>query len=80
MHAGALHDLGLDPATAEAEAGRVADQLHAVLTEPVVLGARTVQVRASVGVSVHPDDGAEFGQLLHRADARMYARKHPTAV
>ncbi|MBB3675377.1 diguanylate cyclase (GGDEF)-like protein/PAS domain S-box-containing protein [Modestobacter versicolor] len=72
--------LGLDPATAEAEAGRVADQLHAVLTEPVVLGARTVQVRASVGVSVHPDDGAEFGQLLHRADARMYARKHPTAV
>ncbi|WP_138731742.1 diguanylate cyclase domain-containing protein [Modestobacter excelsi] len=69
--------VGLDPATAPGEAARVADQLQAVLTEPVTLGAGTVQVRASVGVSVHPDDGAEFGPLLHRADARMYARKHP---
>jgi GGDEF domain-containing protein len=57
----------------------VADQLQAVLTEPVLLGTTTVQVRATVGVSVHPDDGAEFGPLLHRADARMYAGKHPSA-
>jgi diguanylate cyclase (GGDEF)-like protein/PAS domain S-box-containing protein len=71
--------VGLDTATAPAEAARVADQLQAVLTEPVLLGTTTVQVRATVGVSVHPDDGAEFGPLLHRADARMYAGKHPSA-
>jgi diguanylate cyclase (GGDEF)-like protein len=71
--------VGLDPATAPAEAARVADQLQAVLTEPVLLGTEQVRVRASVGVSVHPDDGAEFGPLLHRADARMYASKHPAA-
>ncbi|WP_138757958.1 diguanylate cyclase domain-containing protein [Modestobacter altitudinis] len=69
--------VGLDPATAPGEAARVAEQLQSVLTEPVRLGAETVQVQASVGVSVHPDDGAEFGRLLHRADARMYASKHP---
>jgi GGDEF domain-containing protein len=36
-----------------------------------------VQVAASIGVSVYPEDGAEFGPLLHAADARMYAVKHP---
>ncbi|MCZ2814504.1 diguanylate cyclase domain-containing protein [Modestobacter sp. VKM Ac-2984] len=69
--------LGLDPSTALREAGQVAEQLVAAVTEPVVLCTQTVQVRASAGISVHPDDGAEFGPLLHRADARMYAAKHP---
>jgi diguanylate cyclase (GGDEF)-like protein/PAS domain S-box-containing protein len=68
---------GLDPATAQQEAAAVAAQLHAALSEPIPLGTTTVQVQASVGVSVHPEDGAEFGPLLHRADARMYAGKHP---
>jgi diguanylate cyclase (GGDEF)-like protein len=69
--------LGLDPATARREATGVADQLRAALVEPVLLGTTTVQVQVSIGVSVHPEDGAEFGPLLHRADARMYASKHP---
>ncbi|GAA4749502.1 hypothetical protein GCM10023328_35160 [Modestobacter marinus] len=69
--------VGLDPATAAQESARVAAQLQAALTEPVVLCDKTVQVRASVGISVHPEDGAEFGPLLHLADARMYAGKHP---
>ncbi|MCZ2837576.1 diguanylate cyclase domain-containing protein [Modestobacter sp. VKM Ac-2985] len=71
---------GLDPATAAQEAARVAAQLQAAVTAPVQLGSSTVQVQASVGISVHPDDGAEFGPLLHRADARMYAAKHPAGV
>jgi diguanylate cyclase (GGDEF)-like protein/PAS domain S-box-containing protein len=69
--------LGLDQATAPQEAAMVAEQLRAVLTEPVLLGTTAVQVGGSVGVSIHPDDGAEFGALLHQADARMYASKHP---
>ncbi|MCZ2812724.1 diguanylate cyclase [Modestobacter sp. VKM Ac-2979] len=72
--------LGLDPSTALREAGQVAEQLVAAVTEPVVLCTQTVQVQASVGISVHPDDGAEFGPLLHRADARMYAAKHPAGL
>jgi diguanylate cyclase (GGDEF)-like protein/PAS domain S-box-containing protein len=72
--------LGLDPATAQDEAAGVSEQLQAALTEPFRLGTETVQVRASVGVSVHPDDAAEFEPLLHRADARMYASKRPTSA
>jgi diguanylate cyclase (GGDEF)-like protein/PAS domain S-box-containing protein len=72
--------LGLDPATAQQEAEQVAEQLRAALSEPVQLGTEVVRVQASVGVGVHPDDGTEFGPLLHRADARMYARKHPTGT
>ena len=69
----------LDPATARAEAEQVAAALQAALLEPVPLGGTTVQVSASIGASVHPEDGAEFGPLLHTADARMYGTKHPLA-
>ena len=30
---------------------------------------------ASIGVSVYPPDGEDFGRLLHAADLRMYAQK-----
>jgi diguanylate cyclase (GGDEF)-like protein/PAS domain S-box-containing protein len=69
--------LGLDAATARVEAERVADDLRASLTHPVSLAGTEVTVRVSIGVAVHPEDGDEFGPLLHRADARMYAGKHP---
>ncbi|QXG75995.1 diguanylate cyclase [Modestobacter sp. L9-4] len=69
--------LGLDAATARVEAERVADDLRAALTHPVELAGSEVTVRVSIGVAVHPEDGDEFGPLLHRADARMYAGKHP---
>ncbi len=39
-----------------------------------------VAVTASIGVGVYPDDGADFAALLHHADQRMYAGKHPTPV
>jgi diguanylate cyclase (GGDEF)-like protein len=66
---------GLEPDGAAAEARRVADQLAAIVGEPVVLGNREVTVGASVGVAVHPADGVDVAALLHRADADMYARK-----
>ena len=68
---------GLDPATATAEAAGVAASLQAALVEPVTVRGATVHVQASAGAAVFPADGAEFGPLLHTADARMYAAKHP---
>jgi diguanylate cyclase (GGDEF)-like protein/PAS domain S-box-containing protein len=63
---------GLPAATAGAEARRVADELAAVVARPVPLRDQEVTVRASIGVSVWPEDGADFPALLHSADMRMY--------
>jgi predicted signal transduction protein with EAL and GGDEF domain len=66
---------GLPAATAAAEARRIADELAAVVARPVPLRDQEVVVRASVGVSVWPEDGADFPALLHAADMRMYAMR-----
>ena len=67
--------LGLDPATAAAEARRVAGELAAAVRSPMVLRGQDVSVGASVGIGVYPADGEEFATLLHTADLDMYARK-----
>ena len=66
---------GLPEASAAAEARRIADELAAVVASPVPLQGREVGVRASIGVSVWPEDGADFPALLHSADMRMYATR-----
>ena len=66
---------GLPEDTAGAEAGRIADELAAVVAAPVTLRGREVVVRASIGVSIWPEDGADFPALLHSADMRMYATR-----
>ncbi len=65
----------LRPETALAEAGRIADELAAAICAPVPLLGTGVSVGASIGVSVCPEDGVVFAELLHRADLRMYDRK-----
>ncbi|MGZ4668922.1 MAG: diguanylate cyclase domain-containing protein [Blastococcus sp.] len=71
--------LGLDPATAAHEAHRVAEELTAAVRPPVLLRGEAVTVGASVGVSVYPEDGEEFADLLHAADLSMYAHKAEVA-
>jgi diguanylate cyclase (GGDEF)-like protein len=68
----------LRPETAAAEAARVADELAASIRRPVTLLGTEVTVGASIGVSVCPEDGVAFADLLHRADLRMYDRKAAT--
>ena len=70
--------LGLDPTSAAAEAQRVAEDLRAAIEQPVPLAGTVVTVQVSIGIAVHPEDGDDVAPLLHRADARMYASKHPT--
>lgn len=69
---------GLDPATAVAEARRVAAHLAREVARPVTLTAAGVEIRVltSVGVSVYPEDGESFGVLLHHADQAMYTAKN----
>ncbi|NHC15170.1 diguanylate cyclase [Motilibacter deserti] len=66
---------GLDQASAGEEGRRVAAELSRLLSEPVSTPRGEVRVTASIGVSSFPADGAEFDQLLHAADSRMYEVK-----
>jgi len=52
-------------------ASRVIEQLQA----PVNIGGRDQVVRASVGITLFPDDGAEHDELMRNADLAMYRAK-----
>jgi diguanylate cyclase (GGDEF)-like protein/PAS domain S-box-containing protein len=72
---------GLDPETAEDEAARVSAGLTELVGRPVRLASgEEVRVGVSIGTSVAPADGDDFPALLHRADVRMYQRKHAVRV
>lgn len=54
---------------------RVADRLIQAVEEPVHLEDITVQLSASVGAALYPDDAESFEALLGTADERMYRDK-----
>ncbi|QNN53110.1 diguanylate cyclase domain-containing protein [Nocardioides mesophilus] len=68
---------GLDPDGARGRAQEIADGLAAALREPLQVAGQEVVVSASIGLSTYPQDGEDFGRLLHAADLRMYQLKHP---
>jgi len=56
-------------------AGTLARTLVRALGRPFMLKGRDVQVGASVGISIYPDDGTSPEELLQRADLAMYRAK-----
>jgi diguanylate cyclase (GGDEF)-like protein len=54
---------------------RVALRILSALDEPFNLQGLSLDVEASVGIARYPDDGAESGVLLQRADVAMYVAK-----
>jgi len=60
-----------DAAAAAAVADRIIQSMHM----PVRLGGRDHTVRASIGVTIFPDDGAQLDDLLRNADLAMYRAK-----
>jgi diguanylate cyclase (GGDEF)-like protein/PAS domain S-box-containing protein len=51
------------------EAAALAQRALAILARPFTIEGRTLGVTASIGVSVYPGDGRDFGELLKNADA-----------
>ena len=45
------------------------------LRQPFVLGEKTLQITASIGISLFPDDGRDFDALLRNAEAAMQEAK-----
>jgi diguanylate cyclase (GGDEF)-like protein len=57
------------------DAAGLAQRILAVLARPFTVDARTLNVGASIGISVYPNDGRDLPELLKNADAAMYHAK-----
>jgi diguanylate cyclase (GGDEF)-like protein len=60
-----------DVATAD-DAVLIANEILGILTAPATVTGHPVTLRASVGISLFPDDADDTGTLIGRADAAMY--------
>ncbi|MEO8298346.1 MAG: EAL domain-containing protein [Burkholderiales bacterium] len=67
----ALTDSPCDPAALSTLAGRLID----AVAEPMVLEGRGVQISASVGIGIYPNDGTEAATVLMAADTAMFQAK-----
>lgn len=65
-----LAELG-EPADAE----KVAAKVTSAIAEAAEVDGQPVQVTASVGIAIYPDDGADVDTLVARADVAMYESK-----
>lgn len=54
----------------------VGQRIRRVLTEPFELGGRLLNISASIGVALCPDDSSDAAALLKHADTAMYSIKH----
>jgi diguanylate cyclase (GGDEF)-like protein/PAS domain S-box-containing protein len=74
-HAGDEYLIVLSALRDPTEAALVADKVLAIFDEVFVLESHEVQISASVGISVYPDDGQTMEDLIRNADAAMYHSK-----
>jgi diguanylate cyclase (GGDEF)-like protein len=54
---------------------QTADRVRRSLAEPMPTPTVAVRLSASIGIALHPADGATPDELIRRADARMYEAK-----
>ncbi|MGO9337613.1 MAG: diguanylate cyclase domain-containing protein [Terracidiphilus sp.] len=66
----------LEEPTSRGDAMNVGRSLMQLLEEPLELGEHTVQIGASVGIAIYPEDAREIEALCIAADLRMYEAKH----
>ena len=63
------------PGTTAVHVETVAAKITEILIEPIVIDGTPVDVDASIGIVVMPDDGQTPRDLLRRADTAMFAAK-----
>jgi diguanylate cyclase (GGDEF)-like protein/PAS domain S-box-containing protein len=64
-----------DGLKATQDAALAAQRTLGILARPFVVEGRTLNVSASIGISVYPDDGRDFNELLKNADAALHHAK-----
>jgi diguanylate cyclase (GGDEF)-like protein/PAS domain S-box-containing protein len=63
------------PEDAAAAVAALAQRLLGVLARPFTVEGKALNVAASIGISVYPNDGRDFVELLKNADAALYHAK-----
>lgn len=58
-----------------ADAALIAEKMLLALTAPSVVGRHQLQVSASLGIAIYPQDGDDAQTLIDQADAAMYRVK-----
>jgi diguanylate cyclase (GGDEF)-like protein len=74
-HAGDEYLIVLSALRDPTEAALVAGKVLTTFEEPFDLDGQEIQISASVGISVYPDDGQTGEDLIRNADAAMYHSK-----
>jgi diguanylate cyclase (GGDEF)-like protein len=74
-HAGDEYLIVLSALRDPTEAAVVAEKVLAIFEEVFMLESHEVQISASVGISIYPDDGQTMEDLIRNADAAMYHSK-----
>ena len=54
---------------------RIASEIHAEIMRPIRIDGDRLEVRASLGVAVMPDDGKDADALMQNADQALYHAK-----
>ena len=57
------------------DAAQVAEKVLAALAKPLLVDGQMLQVAASIGISIFPDDGEEVDTIIQHADTAMYHAK-----
>lgn len=57
-------------------AGKVANAIIQSLTEPFLIDGMSLEISASIGITLYPADGSEAEQLIKNADVAMYQAKN----
>jgi diguanylate cyclase (GGDEF)-like protein len=69
----------LEEPTSRDEAAKVGSSLLEILKQPLQLGGHSVQISASIGIAVFPEDASDMESLCIAADRRMYSQKYGDA-
>ena len=67
--------LALDGIEDRGVVANIADKICTKLGEPYSFNGKDIYVTASIGISIHPDDGVDIGELMKRADTAMFKAK-----
>lgn len=67
--------IGVSMLSASRDVETVAQKILVAMAEPFEIEGRELQIGASIGISVYPDDGEDPAVLLQFADAAMYEAK-----